>query len=108
MITIGVSDEVDKAGAVILSNIAKVDRVLDGETWCRSGLGDFGVNGGPHSIQPTIMREVVDRYRQVYRAIAPALDGGRRGHAVPDLSNPLPRSTSEQNGKRGVSAKAGL
>lgn len=104
IITIGVSDEVDKAGAVILSKIAKVDRVLHEPkpVVLFQGLGDFGVNlEVRYWIQPTIMREVVESTDEVYRAIAPALKAAGVDMPFPTYQILFHDQTEETDGERG-------
>ncbi|MGD9542708.1 MAG: mechanosensitive ion channel family protein [Methylocystis sp.] len=104
MITIGVSDDVAKASAIILEEIAKIERVLH-EPWPAvlfQSLGDFGVNlEVRYWIQPTIMREVVESTDEVYRAIAPALTAAGVDMPFPTYQILFHDQTEETDGERG-------
>jgi small conductance mechanosensitive channel len=76
MIPIGESDDIGKAGATILGEIAKIDRILQDPkpVVLLQSLGDFSLNlEVRYWIKPTVMREVVESTDEVYRAVAPAL-----------------------------------
>lgn len=104
MISIGVSDDVATASAVILAEIAKIERVLSEPTPAVlfQGLGDFGVNlEVRYWIQPTIMREVVESTDEVYRAIAPALTAAGIDMPFPTYQILFHDQTEETDGERG-------
>ncbi|WP_363351616.1 mechanosensitive ion channel family protein [Methylocystis echinoides] len=76
MVPIGESDDIGKAGATILDEIAKIERVLQypKPVVLLQSLGDFSLNlEVRYWIKPTVMREVVESTDEVYRAITPAL-----------------------------------
>lgn len=104
MIAIGVSDDVDKASAVILAEITKIDRVLHDPkpVVLLMSLGDFGVIlEVRYWIQPTVMREVVESTDEVYRAITPALTAAGVDMPFPTYQILFHDQTEETDGERG-------
>jgi len=103
-IAIGVSDDFAKASAVILAQIAKIDRVLQDPkpVVLLQSIGDFGVNlEVRYWIQPTVMREVVESTDEVYRAIAPALTAAGVDLPFPTYQILFHDQTEETDGERG-------
>lgn len=103
-IAIGVSDDFAKASAVILAEIAKIDRVLQDPkpVVLLLSIGDFGVNlEVRYWIQPTVMREVVESTDEVYRAIAPALTAAGVDLPFPTYQILFHDQTEETDGERG-------
>lgn len=104
MITVGASDDVAAASAVILAEIAKIERVLrqPQPAVLFQSLGDFGVNlEVRYWIKPTIMREVVESTDEVYRAIAPALTKAGVDVPFPTYQILFHDQTEESDGERG-------
>jgi small conductance mechanosensitive channel len=104
MITVGASDDVAAASAVILAEIAKIERVLrqPQPAVLFQSLGDFGVNlEVRYWIKPTVMREVVESTDEVYRAIAPALTKAGVDVPFPTYQILFHDQTEESDGERG-------
>lgn len=104
MITVGASDDVAAASAVVLAEIAKIERVLrqPQPAVLFQSLGDFGVNlEVRYWIKPTIMREVVESTDEVYRAIAPALTKAGVDVPFPTYQILFHDQTEESDGERG-------
>jgi small conductance mechanosensitive channel len=103
MVPIGESDDVGKAGAIILAEISKIERILQQPkpVVLLQSLGDFSLNlEVRYWIKPTVMREVVESTDEVYRAIAPALTAAGVDMPFPTYQILFHDQTEEADGDR--------
>jgi len=103
MVSIGESDDIGRAGGVILGEIAKIERVLrePKPVILLQSLGDFSLNlEVRYWIKPTVMREVVESTDEVYRAIAPALIAAGIDMPFPTYQILFHDQTEETDGDR--------
>lgn len=103
MVGIGESDDVDEAGAIILRELERIDRVLrePKPTVLLQSLGDFSVNlEVRYWIKPSLMREVVESTDEVHRAVAPALTAAGIDMPFPTYQILLHDQTEETDGDR--------
>lgn len=103
MVGIGESDDIGRAGEVILGELVKIERVLrePKPVILLQSLGDFSLNlEVRYWIKPTVMREVVESTDEVYRAIAPALSAAGIDMPFPTYQILFHDQTEETDGDR--------